>query len=93
MPKIFLFSDQDFQGVVRILQNNDPNLVLNEQDQLFESVIVVGGTFNLYNDVQFGGEMLRMGIQDGPDGDGVFRDYGDWNGDVGFHVRSIEINN
>ncbi len=90
--KLVLFDTIEFSGTSRTYQNNDPDLVANGEDFLFESAIVVTGGWVLYDQVNMQGNSLQFDEESGPDGDGAHKDSADWTPAGPFHVRSIEYN-
>ena len=88
--KLVLFDQIEFSGTSRTYQNNDPDLVANGEDFLFESAIAVTGSWTLYDQVSKGGKVIQLDEMSGPDNDGTYRDSADWSPAGPFHVRSIE---
>ncbi len=89
MAKIVAFSDTGFNGKARIIQSNDPDLIINGEDFALQSAIVISGNWSLYSQTSYRGERILLNHNGGPDRDGVYKDYGDWHGSGLFRVRSI----
>jgi hypothetical protein len=90
MPKLIVFSSADFGGTNATFQSNDPDLTLNGLDVDVASAFAASSQWTLYDAPGFTGNSIVLADTSGPDGDGVYRDYGDWQGGGVFHVRSIQ---
>jgi len=89
MPKLVCFESPDYNGDARQFQNNDPDLTLNNLDFTLDSAIVVTGSWDLFDQVNYSGTQITLTAAGGPDGDGAYPDHADWQGNGPFDVKSI----
>lgn len=90
MAKLLAFAAAGFTGVNKEYRSNDPDLTLNGDDFVIASAIVLSGTWTLYDDVNFAGNVISLHETGGPDIDGSYKDQADWSGGAPFHVKSIQ---
>jgi hypothetical protein len=90
MPKLIAFATAGFTGSTKEFRSNDPDLTLNGDDFVVASAIVLTNNWTLYDDIGFTGNTISLGDSGGPDADGSYKDYADWQGSVNFHVKSIQ---
>ena len=90
LPKLIVFGDAGYTAPSQEFLNTDPNLVLNETDFVIGSAIAIVGNWTLYDEVGFAGNQITLNQLTGPELDGCFKDYADWQGTAPFHVKSIQ---
>lgn len=80
MPKITLFQNTNFGGKYLTLNGADSNLKDQDFNDRTSAVIVCSGKWVLYQDTNFGGQQWVVEETGGPNGDGMYPSYKDWNG-------------
>ena len=72
MAEIQLYRDSNFLGGAVTLTGDETNLSNVNFNDTTSSVIVVSGTFTLYQDKDFGGWSITVCATGGPDNDGRY---------------------
>jgi hypothetical protein len=80
MPKITLFQNTNFGGKYLTLQQADSNLKDQNFNDITSAVIVCSGSWILYQDADFKGQQWVVTENGGPNGDGLYPSYNNWNG-------------
>ncbi|WP_298517260.1 beta/gamma crystallin-related protein [uncultured Kordia sp.] len=80
MSKIIVFQNSNISGSSLTLTASDPNLVPQGWNDKISSLIVVSGTWELYQNTKYGGSSWSVSDSGGPNGDGVYPDWSDWGG-------------
>ena len=91
MAEIIVFSERGYSGISKEYRSNDPNLVMNGDDFIFQSAIVLSDDGNAYDEVDYGGNSISLNETDGPNDDGGYKDPADWEGTDPFHIKSLQI--
>lgn len=78
MAKIILFNDQNFGGGCKIITDVTPHL--GSFNDHTSSVIVIDGTWQLFQDADFSGTVWTVSSTGGPTNDGCYPSYTNWNG-------------
>lgn len=80
MAKIILFQNTSFGGRYLVCQQADANLKEQNFNDTTSAVIVCSGTWVLYQDSNYNGQQWVVSETGGPNGDGLYPSYKDWNG-------------
>jgi hypothetical protein len=80
MPKITLFQNTSFGGKYLTLNQADSNLKDQDFNDRTSAVIVCSGSWVLYQDSDYKGQQWVVTENGGPNGDGLYPSYKDWNG-------------
>lgn len=80
MPKITLFQNTSFGGRSLTLQQGDSKLQDQNFNDITSAVIVCSGSWVLYQDSDFKGQQWVVTENGGPNSDGLYPSYKDWNG-------------
>jgi hypothetical protein len=81
VAKIILFAKQNFEGdSTVVLTKSDPGLRGTGVNNDVSSIIVIEGAWNLYLHPDYAGTNWVVSNTGGPNGDGTYPTYEDWNG-------------
>ena len=78
--KIILFQYVNFGGGSLVLDHNDPKLSDQDFNDRLSSLVVVEGTWELFEHKDYKGDPWVVSAKGGPDKDGVYPDYSAWDG-------------
>ncbi len=92
MPKLIAFNASGYVNTAKEFRSNDPDLALNGDDFVLASAIVLSSYWTLFPEPGYQGTPISLSSDGGPDTDGSYKDYADWNGTQNFHVKSIQFN-
>jgi hypothetical protein len=82
MAKIILFEHANFGGNALVLKDEDiQHLGPRGFNDRTSSLIVIDGQWTLYRNSEFGGTRWHVQHNGGPEGDGTYPHFNDWNGD------------
>jgi hypothetical protein len=82
MAKVILFEHPNLRGDALVLQEEDnQDLRRKGCHDRISSLIVINGQWTLYRHTEFGGTRWHVQQQGGPEGDGTYPHFNDWNGD------------
>ena len=87
--KLIIFTASGYNTNSKEFQSNDPDLAINGDDATFSSAIVVTGTWNPYPEPNYAGTAITLTPPGGPDNDGTYKDFADWEGAAAFNVKSL----
>ena len=60
-PAIALFRHHHYFGVMQVLNSSNPNLTLINFDDLVSSLVITGGVWELYSEVNYTGSNVTLG--------------------------------
>lgn len=81
MAKIILFAKQNFEGdSTLVLTDSNPGLRGSGVNNDVSSIIVIDGAWNLFVHPDYEGGNWVVSSTGGPNGDGTYASYEDWNG-------------
>jgi len=81
MAKIILFQNTNFTGDACVLKDADIRNLSNKSfNDRASSVIVIDGSWTLYQHAEFGGARWYLQANGGPERDGCYPSYNDWQG-------------
>jgi len=80
MAKIILFRDKNFGKDALVCKGPQPNLKTQDFNDCTSSLIVIDGTWELCQDANYEGLKWTVSATGGPDRDGVYNEYREWNG-------------
>ena len=60
-PAIALFRHHHYFGVMQVLNSSNPNLALINFDDLVSSLVITGGVWELYSEVNYTGSNVTLG--------------------------------
>ena len=81
MAKIIVFKDHSFKGDALVCRGTEPNLKPQGWNDCISSLIVIDGSWALFKDVDYAGKRWEVSATGGPEHDGVYPDYADWQGE------------
>lgn len=81
MAKIIVFNKQDFEGNDTMVSTaNVQSLKGTGLNNNISSIIVISGTWVLYEHIDYKGNSWTVSNSGGPGGDGCYISYSDWSG-------------
>lgn len=80
MAKIVLFDKQKYNGEALVLEASIPKLKNTGVNNDVSSLIVIDGTWNLYEHPDYKGDVWTVSATGGPQQDGCYPTFSDWSG-------------
>ena len=80
MAKIILFTKQNYEGHSLVVESSESTLKGTGVNNDVSSVIVIDGAWTLYEHSDFKGTAWTVGDAGGPEDDGCYPSFEDWNG-------------
>lgn len=80
MSKIIVFKAVNLGGDALAINGADPNLAPQGWNDQISSLIVLKGTWELFNAANYKSTVWKVSDSGGPTGDGVYPDWIDWGG-------------
>ena len=92
MAKIVVFNKPDFKGKkTTIFTKTMDTLKGTGINNAISSIIVIEGTWTLYKKPNYNGRIETITRNGGPNNDGTYHNYQDWNGKNN-NISSIQLN-
>jgi hypothetical protein len=91
MAEIRLFRDSNFLGGSIVLNGDASNLKDFGFTDVLSSIVVVSGTFTLFQDQDFGGFSVTVSPRGGPNSDGQYPSQKEF-GNRGDTISSVKLN-
>ena len=72
MSSIIIFQDVNYRGAYLRTEKNIEDLATRDFDNKIQSIIVCEGTWQLFENPGYGGEMWTVEVDGGPNADGLY---------------------